>query len=76
MAREVRRLYSLYQQNRDLISVGAYQPGSDRRIDHAIEKNPAIVEFLQQSMTEAVDIDRSLNELGRLLGIKRTANAS
>ncbi len=76
MAREVRRLYSLYQQNRDLISVGAYQPGSDRRIDHAIEKNPAIVEFLQQSMTEAVDINRSLNELGRLLGIKRTANAS
>ncbi len=76
MAREVRRLYSLYQQNRDLISVGAYQPGSDRRIDHAIEKNPAIVEFLQQSMTEAVDIDRSLNELARLLGIKRAANAS
>lgn len=70
MAREVRRLYSLYQQNKDLISVGAYQPGSDRRIDQAIEKNPAIVHFLQQSMTEAVDIDQSLRELKQLLGIK------
>lgn len=75
MAREVRRLYSLYQQNKDLISVGAYQPGSDRRIDQAIEKNPAIVHFLQQSMTEAVDINQSLLELRQLLGMKKAGNA-
>jgi flagellum-specific ATP synthase len=73
MARELRRLYSLYQQNRDLISVGAYQPGSDPRIDKAIEKNPAILDFLQQDMDEAVDMDRSLRELALLLGIKRAA---
>lgn len=71
MARELRRLYSLYQQNRDLISVGAYQSGSDPRIDKAIEKNPAILDFLQQSMDEAVDINRSLQELALLLGINR-----
>jgi len=63
MARELRRLYSLYQQNRDLISVGAYQPGSDPRIDKAIERNPAILDFLQQDMDEPVDINRSLQEL-------------
>ena len=67
LARELRRLYSLYQQNRDLISVGAYQPGSDARIDRAIEKNPAIVQFLQQDMDEAVDISRSVDELKHLL---------
>jgi len=66
-ARELRRLYSLYQQNKDLISVGAYQPGSDPRIDAAIAKNPAILEFLQQSMNEAVDISRSMSELDALL---------
>lgn len=70
MARDLRRLYSLYQQNRDLISVGAYQPGSDPRIDRAIEKNPAILEFLQQDMDEAVDTRRSLQELELLLGAK------
>jgi flagellum-specific ATP synthase len=69
MAREVRRVYSLYQQNRDLISVGAYQPGSDRRIDQAIDKHPAIVDFLQQGMNEAVNMNRSLDELRALLGI-------
>jgi len=68
MAREVRRLYSLYQQNQDLISVGAYQPGSDSRIDAAIRKNPEIVSFLQQDMNEQVDMARSLQELALLLG--------
>jgi flagellum-specific ATP synthase len=67
LARELRRLYSLYQQNRDLISVGAYQPGSDSRIDKAIEKNPAILNFLQQDMDESVDMNRSLQDLSRLL---------
>jgi len=67
MARDLRRLYALYQQNKDLISVGAYQPGSDLRIDQAIEKIPAIEKFLQQDMDEAVDISRSLVELESLL---------
>jgi flagellum-specific ATP synthase len=65
-ARELRRLYSTYQQNKDLISVGAYRPGADPRIDKAIEKNPAIMEFLQQDMDESVDMSRSLNELAEL----------
>ncbi|MDP3878200.1 MAG: flagellar protein export ATPase FliI [Methylobacter sp.] len=73
MARDLRRLYSLYQQNRDLISVGAYQPGSDPRIDKAIEKNPAILNFLQQDMDEPVYIEQSLQELALLLGVNRAA---
>ena len=69
MARELRRMYSLYQQNKDLISVGAYQKGADPRIDQAIAKFPAIQDFLQQNMNEAVDIDRSLRELEALLSV-------
>ncbi|BCG64094.1 MAG: flagellum-specific ATP synthase [Methyloprofundus sp.] len=70
-ARELRRLYSLYQQNKDLISVGAYQLGSDPRIDEAIAKNAAILEYLQQSMFEAVDLSRSLSELDILLATQK-----
>ncbi|MDD2863511.1 MAG: flagellar protein export ATPase FliI [Methylococcales bacterium] len=70
LARDLRRLYSLYQQNRDLISVGAYQPGSDPRIDKAIEKNQAIVEFLQQDMDTAVSIEQSLYQLELLLNLR------
>jgi len=71
LARELRRLYSTYQQNRDLISVGAYRAGSDPRIDLAIAKNPVICDFLQQSMDESVSIAQSLSELARLLGRDR-----
>jgi len=70
MAREVKRLYSLYQQNRDLISVGAYQSGADPRIDKAIEKNVAIMDFLQQDMDEAVELEQSVDQLAMLLGVK------
>ncbi|WP_446811916.1 flagellar protein export ATPase FliI [Methylomonas sp. 2BW1-5-20] len=67
MARDLRRLYSTYQQNKDLISVGAYRQGADPRIDKAIEKNPAIMDFLQQGMDESVDLSRSLGDLAQLL---------
>ncbi len=57
------RLYSTYQQNRDLISVGAYQRGSDPRIDEAISMEPALNEFLQQGMNECTDYAQSLHDL-------------
>jgi flagellum-specific ATP synthase len=75
MARELRRLYSIYQQNRDLISVGAYQPGADPNVDKAISKQSEIMEFLQQDMDESVDISRSLNELSGLLGYVASAKS-
>ena len=70
MAMDVRQLYTVYRQNLDLISVGAYQRGSDPRIDKAIEKNSAILAFLKQDMNEAVDMERSLKELDILLDKK------
>jgi flagellum-specific ATP synthase len=70
VARRLKKLYSLYQQNKDMITVGAYQMGSDPRIDEAISMNAVIMEFLQQNMEESVDIVRSLDELDRLLAPK------
>lgn len=70
-ARQLKRLYSLYQQNRDLISIGAYQKGSDPRIDEAIAMNPGIMSFLQQDMNEAVTVGQSLIELDELLANAR-----
>lgn len=67
MAIGFKQIYSLYRQNRDLISVGAYQPGSDPNIDRAVKMNPHLMAFLQQDMHEAVDFDTSLNELEKIL---------
>ena len=45
-----RRLWSLYQQNEDLITVGAYETGSDPELDRAIAKREELARFLQQAM--------------------------
>lgn len=68
LARRLRQLYSTYQQNRDLISVGAYREGSDPRIDEAIDYWPRIIEFLQQGVNEPNSFDTSLEALRALVG--------
>ncbi len=55
LANRTRRLWSLYQQNQDLISVGAYEPGSNAEIDQAIALRPQLETFLRQDMHEGVD---------------------
>lgn len=67
--RKFKHYYSLYQQNRDLISVGAYTPGSDINIDRAIALYPRLAGFLQQGMTQPVSWQDSLKELDELLQI-------
>ena len=62
-AMRVKQLYSRYQQNRDLIAVGAYTKGSDPELDQAILLIPAINEFLRQSLSESFTLDKSLEAL-------------
>ncbi len=64
--RRVKQMYSIYQQNRDLISIGAYSQGSDPRIDNAIRLQPATNAFLRQRMHEAVSFADSQQMLGQL----------
>ena len=62
-----RQVYSVYQEHRDLIAVGAYQQGSDSQVDDAIARWPAIIEFLRQSRNDRVDVQSSIRQLGELL---------
>ncbi|HFE48984.1 MAG TPA: flagellar protein export ATPase FliI [Chromatiaceae bacterium] len=67
-ARAFKKHYSTYQQNRDLISVGAYQPGSDARIDEAIRAMPSLLDYLQQDQNTRHDYRHSVDALARLFG--------
>ena len=49
-ANRFRRLWSLYQQNIDLIQVGAYEAGSNPEVDEAIRLRQAMEAFLRQDM--------------------------
>jgi flagellum-specific ATP synthase len=59
--------YSRYQQNRDLINVGAYQKGSDESIDYAIAMQPRLKQFLSQDMSQPVTFNDSYTQLEALL---------
>ena len=63
MARLIKQNYALYQQNRDLITIGAYQRGADPRLDLAIAARPVVDQFLQQRMKEVVPYDTCLQLL-------------
>jgi len=66
-ARQFRQTLSTYQQNRDLISIGAYQRGSDPRIDNAVTLWPGMQRFLQQDLHERADFAASLTALQSVL---------
>jgi flagellum-specific ATP synthase len=63
-----KKLYSTYQKNHDLISVGAYQYGSDSEIDEAIDFNDSLKRFLQQDTGDAFTFSDSVRGLLDLLG--------
>ncbi|WP_100655803.1 flagellar protein export ATPase FliI [Alteromonas flava] len=69
--RRIRQVYSLYQQNRDLIAIGAYSKGADPRIDLAIQAEPAINAFFQQGMQQVIPYDECMQAMQALVsGLK------
>jgi flagellum-specific ATP synthase len=67
LATRFKQVYSTYQQNRDLISVGAYRRGADPRVDLAVDQWPKMMEFLRQDMYEPVGIEKSYADLKQLV---------
>jgi len=61
--RRFRSLYSRYQRNRDLISVGAYAAGSDPLLDEALARYPQMESYLQQNMAERAGYPDSVSGL-------------
>ena len=66
MARTIRQCLALYNQNRELISIGAYQRGSDPRIDQALMIKPYIDQFTEQGMKEVIPFSDSIDGLRKL----------
>ncbi|MEL0640318.1 flagellar protein export ATPase FliI [Pseudoalteromonas aliena] len=67
-ARVLKQVYSMYQQNKDMITLGAYQKGTDQILDQAINMMPRVNAFLQQGMRDVISYDDGLEGLAQLLG--------
>ena len=61
--KKFKKLYSNYQQNHDLISVGSYRAGADVDIDEAIAKHSNLETFLSQEIKEHYSVQASLEAL-------------
>ena len=67
-ANRLRRLWTLYQQNQDLIQVGAYVAGSNPDLDEAIRLRPQMEALLKQSTDESVCLLDSQERLKNITG--------
>jgi flagellum-specific ATP synthase len=66
-ARRMRQLMSKVNKARDLIQLGAYQPGHDAELDIAVRLQPQMNALLQQDMHERAALDASRAQLCRLM---------
>ncbi|MCG8669024.1 MAG: flagellar protein export ATPase FliI [Pseudomonadales bacterium] len=64
-----KRLYSRYEQNKDLISVGAYVRGSDPETDVAVSKIGELKNFIAQSISESVNFQQGTEQLNTLFAM-------
>lgn len=62
----LRDLLATYKQNEDLINIGAYKKGTNKKIDEAINKIDYINEFLKQDKSEKKTFEESLELLQNL----------
>ena len=66
-ATRFRKLWSVYQQNRDLVPVGAYEPGTNPELDMALRLKDQISKFLVQDMNETCELNDSMHSLQGLI---------
>ena len=62
-AQKLREIYAIYIDAEDLISIGAFSPGSNRRIDGAVALIERIRDFLVQPVRERTDFAETVRQL-------------
>ena len=68
LARDFRRLWTKFEQNRDLIMVGAYESGSDEELDRAIRMRKEMESFIEQDLSVGCSLSSSTEQLDQLMG--------
>ena len=63
-----RKLWAAYQQNKDLVQVGAYEGGTNYDLDRALHIKEKMLNFLIQDMNEECELDQSIQMLEGLVG--------
>jgi flagellum-specific ATP synthase len=66
----VRKVMAVYEENEDMITIGAYVKGSNPGVDEAIAKHEAVQDFLVQAVQERAPIGETIKRLSGIAGIE------
>jgi flagellum-specific ATP synthase len=66
-AGKMRELLAVYKDAKDLIDVGAYEPGSNPKIDLALQMMPEINGFLKQSVKDIVNMESTIEAVQTMM---------
>jgi len=67
-ARVLRRHLATYEENRDLVLMGAYRGGADPAVDAAIACHPVVMEYIRQDHDAVVSLNDAVAELTGVFG--------
>lgn len=65
-ARKLKEIYAIYKDAEDLINIGAFSPGSNKKIDGAVALIDRINSFLRQKVKERTDFEETVGQLRKI----------
>ncbi|MCF6149312.1 MAG: flagellar protein export ATPase FliI [Candidatus Kuenenia sp.] len=65
-AQMLKTVYATYKEAEDMINIGAYAKGSNKKIDYALSVIDSINDYLKQDMTANCNFDESISKLSEL----------
>ncbi len=71
LAGKARSVMAVYRESEDLINIGAYAAGSNKKIDYAISRIDAINTFLCQGFNESASLEDTIRDLGVLVSDRK-----
>ena len=76
IAIRIKELIGIYEENLDLIQIGAYQIGTNPKLDQAIKLMPAIESFLKQDKKDHSNLNIAIEQMRSILQDNTTLNMS
>ncbi len=72
----LRQAFALYEENKDLIQIGAYKKGSDPRLDRAIDIALALEDFMKQGIDERREFEDTLERIKQIASMNSSKDGA
>ncbi len=71
LAGKARSVMAVYRESEDLINIGAYTAGANKKIDYAVSRIEAINTFLTQGYDESSTLEETITTMGDLISDRK-----